>query len=459
MGPTLDHDGHEPRGPVAGPATDHDSHVPLLRAGRQVARHYGWLRLHDRSTHYLKSIANNAEIDALAEKYQPQIDAALAALNKAAREEWREWEVPRETDEGWNQKTTKAHEEFWCLKRQKQKEIDDSIQRNAPQETLYNDPQPVKGVVRVSGPFTVEAIPPAYVEEEPTGDDDEATPEPRYDTHGAEAHIPTLIELLRKDGLTLKKKQRKQFATLTPRSGGVLHAEGVLAESKAKEGARVAVSFGPLYGQVTARQVEEGVREANLGGFDEVVFCGFAFDAAAQGNIEDKTYGHVRAVMAHIRPDVLMQVEEEQGKVNLLKTTAGSQLFTVLGEPEVELLRVETSKRGKSKEEWVLKLIGVDLYDPLLDQHRGDWAADVAAWFVDTDYDGRSFCVCQAFFPRKAAWEKLQRALKGTLEEEAFDKLTRTESLPFPTGEHKRAAVKVIDQRGDEVMKVINLGD
>jgi hypothetical protein len=42
----------------------------------------------------------------------------------------------------------------------------------------------------------------------------------------------------------------------------------------------------------------------------------------------------------------------------------------------------------------------------------------------------------------------------GTLNDDLFDQLTGLVSLPFEPGEHRRIAVKVIDQRGNEVMRV-----
>ena len=73
---------------------------------------------------------------------------------------------------------------------------------------------------------------------------------------------------------------------------------------------------------------------------------------------------------------------------------------------------------------------------------------------------GRTFtiCICQAFFPNKSVWRKLERALRGTLDKERFDLLAGRVSLPFKAGKHDRVAVKVIDQRGNEVMRVLNLG-
>lgn len=102
---------------------------------------------------------------------------------------------------------------------------------------------------------------------------------------------------------------------------------------------------------------------------------------------------------------------------------------------------------------------GVDIYDPVTNAVRSTGAEKVAAWFLDSDYDGRCFCVCQAFFPDKTAWEKLGKALGGTLDEDAFARLSGTVSLPFPEGSHKRIAIKVIDPRGNEVLRVHRLDE
>jgi hypothetical protein len=103
------------------------------------------------------------------------------------------------------------------------------------------------------------------------------------------------------------------------------------------------------------------------------------------------------------------------------------------------------------------ELLGVDVYDPLTGEVHSARASQVAAWFLDSDYDRRTFHICQAFFPNKSAWQKLERTLKGTLNDDLFDQLTGRVSLPFQPGEHRRIAVKVIDQRGNEVMRVVGI--
>ena len=126
-------------------------------------------------------------------------------------------------------------------------------------------------------------------------------------------------------------------------------------------------------------------------------------------------------------------------------------MFTVFGEPDIELVKEEDG------ENFIVRLLGVDVYDPLTGQVNSENAGRIAAWFIDTDYDRRTFCVAQAFFPDKSAWKKLERALKGTIDHEKFEMLTGQESLPFKKGESGEVAIKVIDQRGNEVMKVMPL--
>ncbi|MGC8898867.1 MAG: site-specific DNA-methyltransferase, partial [Bacteroidota bacterium] len=231
----------------------------------------------------LESIAKNTEIDAIAAKYQPQIDRALGELNGALRREWQEWEVPREMPhpawpqeaqdayrellelkhgklgaeteaesfletvyrltghrwkdlgevpdpvppEDWPEEAKEALRRFWELKRAKRREIDESIQRRAPQEVLYDQPKVVRGVARVSGPFTVEAIPLPAVED-PT-----QTPVPRFETGEAQyrvsdgdGYLTAMINLLKQQGGVLfPGGKRLELQNIRPLNLGYLHAE------------------------------------------------------------------------------------------------------------------------------------------------------------------------------------------------------------------------------------------
>ena len=449
----------------------------------------------------LESIAKNTEIDAISARYQPQIEQTLAELNRALGRDWKEWEVPREVPHpvwpeearqayrrllelkrsgklgaekeagplfervygltghcweslgqvpdpippnDWPDAAKEALRRFWELKRAKRKEVDESIRRNAPQESLYDRPKVRRGVVRVSGPFTVEAIPVPAVED-PT-----EAPVPQFEIEEARApisdrggdYLTTMINLLKQHGGILFPGGKKlELQDIRPLNLGSLHAE---AEARQNDNIlRVAISFGPQHGPVTAFQVQEAVRTAKLNGYHILIFAGFAFDPEAQALIQKAPVAGLQVHFANVSPDVLVG--------DLLKTTRASQIFTVFGQPDV---RVEKQKDGTYR----VELRGVDIYDPLKGEVHSTRGEDVAAWFLDTDYDGKTFHICQAFFPGDAdAWEKLQRALKTTIPEEAFDRMRGTVSFPFQPGEHRRIAVKVIDFRGNEVVRVVNL--
>jgi adenine-specific DNA-methyltransferase len=134
---------------------------------------------------------------------------------------------------------------------------------------------------------------------------------------------------------------------------------------------------------------------------------------------------------------------------DLLKTTRASQIFTVFGQPDI---RLEKQKDGT----YIVELRGVDIYDPLTGETQHARGTDVAAWFLDSDYDGMTFHICQSFFPGDPdAWDKLQRALKAQIEPDVFEQMRGTQSFPFKPGDHKRIAIKVVDFRGNEVMRIV----
>jgi adenine-specific DNA-methyltransferase len=299
-------------------------------------------------------------------------------------------------------------------------------------------------VVRVSGPFTVEAIPVPAVE-----DPAQATI-PQFEAEEAQAcvsdrggdYLTTMINLLKQQGGVLFPGGKKlELANIRPLRLGYLHAE---AEARQNGNVlRIAISFGPQHGPVIAHQVQEAIPTAKMNGYQVLIFAGFAFDPEAQALIQKAPVAGLQVHFANIAPDVLVG--------DLLKTTRASQIFTVFGQPDV---RVEKQKDGTYR----VELRGVDIYDPLTGDVHSTRGEDVAAWFLDTDYDGKTFKISQAFFPGDPdAWEKLQKALKATIPQEAFEQMRGTVSFPFEPGEHQRIAVKVIDFRGNEVVRVVNL--
>lgn len=431
----------------------------------------------------LKSIANATALDPVSDKWEPVLSGKLATLNTllagvtaelrarlqtklAAKERergkraiteadrrrwllpkegWQEWEVPYDADPDWPGALRTALEDYRAAWRKKMDEVNATIAASAPQETLYDQPQVAPNVLRVSGPFTVEGVQP--VEETLDMDTPIGGAPEEMDTFpvedepaNVEAYLEKMIRLLRQDGVRFPDNKVLQFERLEPLPHSILHAEGEWGNGA--EPRRVAVALGPQYGPITAQQVEQSLREAYRRGYDDLVFAGFTIDGAAQAIVQEDPNPQIRCHLAHIRPDVNMG--------DLLKDTPSSQLFTVFGLPRV---RLEPTQDG----EWQVQMEGVDIYDPVTNTIRATKADKVAAWFLDSDYDARTFCITQAFFPDSSAWDKLARALKSVVDPQRFAAFSGTRSLPFQAGEHKRIAVKVIDPRGNEVMRVMAL--
>jgi adenine-specific DNA-methyltransferase len=234
-----------------------------------------------------------------------------------------------------------------------------------------------------------------------------------------EAYLSKMVDLLRMDGVRFPDNKQKKFTRLDPiyatGSSAGIHSEGrwvnVGETDDDPEGeAAVGVVFGPQYGPITAKMIEEVIRPAARR-YDDLVFAGFSFDGAAQAAI-DEGHPKMRIHIAHIRPDV------NPGMNGLLKEQPGSQLFTVFGRPRT------TVKGPDGDGMYIVEMEGVDIYDPVNNSVVDTGAAKVAAWFVDGDYDGRTFCITQAFFPDRSAWEKLSKALAGVVDPERFESLS-----------------------------------
>src|SRR5690606_17425324 len=135
-----------------------------------------------------------------------------------------------------------------------------------------------------------------------------------------------------------------------------------------------------------------------------------------------------------------------------LKRTGTGNLFVVFGEPDIELLETEDGQLQ-------VKIRGVDVFDPQTGEVRSDGPEGIACWFIDTDYNEESFFVRHAYFLGAShdPYEALKRSLRAEINERAWASLRSDTSYPFPKPKSGRIAVKVINQFGDEVMKVFRV--
>jgi len=321
-----------------------------------------------------------------------------------------------------------------------------SIANDEPpdEEVLVDRPEVQSAITRVTGPFCVEATIPTPVDWEGDGVEDSGAS--TAETHGS--FVQRMLEVLRKspvlrlDGnrtVTLKNI-RLPAKTLS------LSAEAMVTGARNQD-EPVAFVFGPENGAVSEKLVWEAIREAQARKYTHLYVIGFAIQPNARKLIDDSDkIVSIPSTYVQATPDILMG--------DLLRNMRSSQIFSVCGLPEVEL-RKKQSKLGPAKYE--VELLGFDVFDPVtmqVEHRKGD---DVPAWLLDTDYNGLCFHVCQAFFPRTSAWDKLKQALKGEYTDQVWDHLSGTVSAPFQPGEHSQVAVKVIDDRGNELLVVRNI--
>ena len=297
---------------------------------------------------------------------------------------------------------------------------------------LYDQPLVRKGYVRISGPFTVEALSRYAVN---PGDEAPSAPDPGADLT---SHVEVLLTALQVQGIPRPGGGPYRIESISPlAAAGAIQASGV-ADFVGRP-ARFAVSLGPKFGAVTMGQVADALR-ASIG-FDLIVFAGFAVSADAQERLATGKIGGVDVALLLANPDLLVG--------DLLKNTKSSQTFRLYAAPDVH---IETDGP-----EFRVTVEGVDSFDAATGEVTSFGRAGVQAWFLDDDYDGLVFRVTQAYFPISNAWDRLKKALHDTVDEDLVGELHGWRSLSFSAGEHRRVAVRVITQDGNAAESVLSL--
>lgn len=317
-----------------------------------------------------------------------------------------EWQVPFDFPVDWPEAASKPFDDFHAARQAMQKRMDDSIAAHADSEILYDQPAVSKRKLRITGPFTVEAVP-----------------------------FATVL------GLD-EAEQPKQADVAVARSGAkYIHATGTVAES----GDKVAVSFGPEPAALEQRQVEIAMREAGeLFPLPKLlVFCAFTFDPEAAKDI-DNIKG-ITTLKAQMNTDLLTE--------DLKKGRASNESFWLMGQPDV---LVQKLKDGQFQ----VEVRGFDYFDTKTGELKSGGKKNIAMWALDTDYDNRLLFPRQVFFPlagAKDGWNKLRKDIRAELNGDLLEQFHGTVSLPFTAGENECIAVKIVDDRGIESLKVIRL--
>lgn len=311
----------------------------------------------------------------------------------------------------------------------------------ADEEVLVDRPEIDHSITRITGPFCFESTIPAPL-------DLDADTEAQSQIEETAASLPArMIEILRKSPvLRLAGNQTITLKNIRPPAKSLsLSAEAVMVNGEEKS---VALVFGPENAAISERLVYDAAREANIRGFQRLVVIGFAIEAAARQLIENcGEVAQIPATYIQATPDLIM--------TDLLKNMRSSQIFSVCGLPDIKLRRVQTEDGPR----YEVQLLGLDTFDPVtMEAHhlKGD---NVPAWFLDCNYNELCFHVSQAFFPRTSAWDNLKKALRATHQETVWDHLSGDTSAPFEGGLQNQIAVKVIDDRGNELLVVRKLSE
>jgi adenine-specific DNA-methyltransferase len=398
----------------------------------------------------LKSIANNAEIDVIWDRYEPKLAAIRDQLSVACglMKTLEEWEIPREKPKDWPPATQPLLTSFWELRIARQNEIDASIAAKADFEYLYDKPYEDRKKVRVAGPFTVESLSPHRVLG--VGADDELLDPAHPPSHIEDEtdFARMILENLKTAGVQQAHKEDKiTFTSIAPWPGRYVCAEGRYIEGDNGSGSdseirekRAGIFVGPEFGTVARQDLVAAAREAGDADFDVLIACAFNYEAHAA---EFSKLGRIPVLKARMNADLHMAED--------LKNTGKGNLFVIFGEPDIDILDAEDRQVQ-------VKINGVDVFHPSSGEVRSDGAEGIACWFIDTDYNEESFFVRHAYFlGANDPYKSLKTTLKAEINEDAWATLNSDTSRPFDKPKSGRIAVKVINHLGDEVMKVFRV--
>ena len=397
----------------------------------------------------LKSIANNAEIEVIWERWQETLEPLREDLNARLDCDWEEWQIPRGASEEWSAEAVETHRLWWEARIARRQEIDESIAARADYEYLYDKPYEDNRKVRVAGPFTVESLSPHRVVAVDENDELlDRVAEGKVNYGPQQDFAGMILEQLGTAGVQqAHKEDRIAFAAITPWPGSYICAEGRYAEGRgaARGEKRAGIFVGPEFGTVSRPDLVAAAREAGDADLDVLIACAFNYEAHAS---EFDRLGRIPVLKARMNADLHMAGE--------LKNTGKGNLFVVFGEPDIDIL--PAAGDGAEDGQLQVKINGVDVFHPNTGEVRSDGADGIACWFIDSDYNEESFFVRHAYFlGANDPYKALKTTLKAEIDPDAWASLHSDVSRPFDRPESGRIAVKVINHLGDEVMKVFRV--
>jgi len=317
------------------------------------------------------------------------------------------------------------------------------INNEEAKEVILYD-RPVKEAkMRISGPFTIEAVPAPTVKSIDAMSEEQPHYEPGLQNNGIH-HQQQWRDELFKTGIRGRGGQKIEFTRVESHPATKwLHADAETKESTK----RVVISFGPEHAPLEQRQVALAIEEAQrlVPKPKMVIFAAMQFDPEAAKDIDELNWPGMAVLKVEMNKDLLTE--------DLKRKRSSNESFWLMGQPDVDL---EKQDGGK----YVVRVNGFDYYNTKTEEIESGDSSRIAMWMLDTDYDGRSVYPQQVFFPmggKDGGWGRLAKTLQAQIDEELITKYHGTESIPFEAGQNRRAAVKIVDDRGIESLKIIDL--
>ena len=389
----------------------------------------------------LKSIANNAEIDVIWDRWQAILEPLHDALTSATSKLWQEWEIPREVDNAWPERgesrackvvgsasRTSARNRRVDCSQGRVRDIYTTSHMKKRRPFASQDRSPSKALARTVSWASMKTIEPI---------------DPLDRVHAEKTFAEIILDNLKTAGVQQAHKEDKiAFTALVPWPGDYVCAEGRYLEDSNGSGKekRAGIFIGPEFGTITRQDLVSAAREASDAGFDVLIACGFNYEAHTT---EFNKLGRLPVLKARMNADLQMSSD--------LAKTDKANLFVVFGEPDITL-----SYEGANMLRVTIN--GVDVYHPSTGEVTSSGPNEIACWFIDTDYNEESFFVRHAYFlGANDPYDALKRSLKAEIDMDAWSSLNSDTSRAFPKPNSGRIAVKVINHLGDEVMKVFRI--
>jgi adenine-specific DNA-methyltransferase len=325
-----------------------------------------------------------------------------------------------------------------------------SIANNEREEIVYLVDQPLidNSKLRVSGPFTVEAVPSneikvASLEEGKSNYDISRSSDLTVN------ELEEWIDELKSTGIRGLNNKIVEFSNVKLRKGsGYIHGEGEVINDKQNTHLSSLISFGPKFNALDQRQIESVVEEILT--YDKkpdlLIFAFFHIDPEASKDIDHMNISGCKIIKAQMNLDLITK--------DLKRKKSSNQSYWLIGSPDIEIIKT-------SQENFKIKILGFDYYDPIQGKITSGSTKDITMWMLDTDYDEKSLFPDQVFLVDNDSnrnWDKIKKLLKDEINEDELKKFYSDTSLEFKLGKNKKIGVKIIDSRGIEslIIKKMN---